>query len=363
MADNVMGFIKDALEKSAADLSSSWFSDAKIYAEKILKCPPVCASITMPYQQLSADGNSVTTQTITIPFYMSNDFSIGGLTNEWTDLVNMDMVNTLSKFLNTAGSFTGSPQVSMQSEAMSLKTWKGSSFQGFSVECLFVSTRRSIVPPEIISALCTAALPTKLKGDNTAGNGIESLKTTVTGGVSWLGNQASNLIPAWKDQITKGTNTFNNLLEDVGMVAPLHYGLNITTDENNQQKPVGPIPGTTLTLQVGDWFRAPELIVASISNISFSKEVIAPPSFQGSTKSTDLYHPTADGSVSGYPLWGKCSVSLIPCSMMTKEKFESYFLKKADNSIIGKGGILNSAIGQGIISKGVDKVKNTFKLP
>ena len=357
--------------KSNINLANTWFKDPKIYAEKILKSPAVTASITMPMQKLANDGNSIISQTVTIPFYMQDDFSCGDLQNKWSDVLSFDSFERFGQLLNgIVGGMSGSANIAIQSELMSLKSWKGSTFSGFNVNCLFVSTRRSIVPPEIITTLASSALPTKLKGDNTAlagaGAVMDQVGTWVEMGINFIGDAISDSLQnqKHKDAVSKATTsasaTAKNALTDVGMVAPLHYGYNLTTDPSSGSEP-GPIPNTTLTLQIGDWFRASELIVESISNIQYSKEVIAPASFSSFTdkRPGDLYDnspDTGNEDVCEYPLWGRCSIKLIPARMMTKERYESYFLKKANNSTISK---VKSALKSGNLSS----IKNLFELP
>lgn len=342
-------WIPTSIGDSIEDFRDSMFKNPKIFAERILKETPVSASITLPMQSLSSDGNATLNQTVTIPFYMENNFSLGTLSNEWSNLVNMDMVNTFGELINVGAAFNGSAQVSMQSEAMTLQSWKGSKFSDFSVNCLFVATNRNINPTKIIQTLAAAALPTKLNGDNTAGLGVDKLKQLGEGVVDKIGGFVSGLSDneQFKSAVSGVADETKQIISDIGMVAPLHYGI----DKSDPNRPFAPAKGTTLTLQVGDYFRATELVCVSISNIEFSKEIIAPKAFNSHAdrKPGDLYDPTSDSDGWGFPLYGKCSISLRPCSMMTKEKFESYFINLHD-----QGGSV------------VDKIKSSlasFKLP
>ena len=151
-------------------------NDPKVYAERILKEEAVTASITMPINKLSSDGKSLVTETVTIPFYMENDFSISNITNKWSDIVNFDSLGPIAGMINQLVSApTGSAQITLQSEAMSTKCWQGSDFGGFSVNCLFLCTNRRINPTKIIRTLAAGALPTKANGDSTGT--VESLRT------------------------------------------------------------------------------------------------------------------------------------------------------------------------------------------
>lgn len=346
-------WIPTSISDQAEDLRDSLFKNPKIFAEKILKEKPVSASITMPMQSLSSDGNAVNSKTITIPFYMENNFQVGTLTNNWSDMVNMDMVNTFADLINVASAFNGSAQVSLQSEAMTLQCWKGSKFSDFSVSCLFVATSRNINPTKIIQTLAAAALPTKLANDTTAGSGIENLKQLAKGGISKLSEMVSGLSDNenFKKTVGNVAEQANKIIADIGMVAPLHYGI----DTSDSTRPFKPAKGTTLTLQVGNYFRATELVVTSISNIEFSKEIIAPKAYNSKAdrRNTDLYDPSSDAEGWGFPLYGKCTVGLRPCSMMTKEKFESYFINLEDQG----GSVIDK------LKNEVSSFKNALKLP
>ena len=362
------------------DLSTSLIPNPIMFAEKIFGSKAVSGSITMPVQMHTLDSTQCVTTTI--PFYLSNDFNLGTLTNEWGDMVNMDWANTFAEWTNAVASLQGETQVTMQSEAMSSKVWKGSKFSGFTVECLFVSTRRTINPLKIIKAISASALPGRLyDGDNTAGqffnkirgeNGLLNkaidfggglLKNVVTG-ASEVAKTFGQTIDAdnAKKAVDDGVDYAKTMVKSVGMMAPLYYGVKNDTNRGT----LVPLNNTTLTLRIGDWFEAPELIVSSISGITFSKEIIAPPpNISGllNTKGgTGIYDNSPKGDDYGYPLWGKCTLSLQPYSMMTKEKFQSYFKFKYQDSPLDA---IEQAIANKIggITNAVDTFKNNFKLP
>lgn len=361
---------QDILTGKIENLGDSFNKNPKIFAEKILKSNAVSASITMPIQMLSNDGNAVLSKTITIPFYMKDDFSVGSISNNWEDLVDMNFANDFTKLLNVGSFFAGGAQITMQSEAMSLKSWKGSSYDGFSVNCLFLATNRAINPTKIIRTLAASALPTKLKGDNTTlGENVKtSFKNIVSTGSDLIASGIRGFSEKAADMVTQGTQTANRFIDDLGMVAPLHYGIKVEMD-NTDGIPTGPIPNTTLTLQVGEYFCASELLVKSIGNITFSKEIIAPkPDF--TQKGTDLYNPDSNETNHSFPLWGSCTVSFIPCSMMTKDKFEGYFKDPYDSNpnswkqaLIDKIGLQYPNTLKENIDKVTDTVRNFFNLP
>jgi hypothetical protein len=257
---------------------------------------------------------------------------------------------------------------------MSAQVWKGSKFSGFTVECLFVSTRRTINPLKIIKAISASALPTRLyNGDNTAGQSVTTLKNGAKKVIDVLQGFANNVADGAgalfgfdssnaKKQVSGISDYSKGAVDNVGMKAPLYYGIKM---EDGKMKPLN---NTTLTLRIGDWFEAPELIVSSVSGITFSKEVIAPPpkvSGLFNTKGgTGLYDNSPKGDDYGYPLWGKCSLTLVPFSMMNKTKFESYFIDKTtDTAVDGIIGNLLGGIGVNNVVNFADTTIDRFTLP
>lgn len=76
----------------------------------------------------------------------------------------------------------------------------------------------------------------------------------------------------------------------------------------------------TVTVQIGKWFRAPQLIVESVSS-SFSKEVVA---------TVDSNGKPDGGSV---PLYAKATINFQPMQAITYEQFRGYFLNNSDKLI------------------------------
>ena len=344
------------------NLRNSLIKDPIFFAEKILGNPVVSCSITLPVQMHTTQATqSVTT---TIPFYMMNDFNLGTLSNKWSDLVDTGGMNVFADWLNGVQSMQGETQVSMQSQNMTAKVWKGSEFDGFNVDCLFVSTRRSINPIKIIRALSAAALPSHLaEGDTTTAQSFDWIRTAGSDFVNLVGGYVEKGLGAFgdsdnmKEAVNDTTKFISDNVKDVGMTAPLFYGL------KPQNGKMVPLNNTTLTLCVGDWFEAKELLVQSISGITFSKEIIAPPDNQLKfNESNSVYNPTPKGDDHSYPLWAKCSIKLIPCTMMTKEKFQSYFkVHSLDSPLDRINKLISDKVG-GIMHT-VDTAKDILTLP
>ena len=302
-----------------------------VLAEKILKRSAQSGAITKTGPTWTAE--SMTWTTTTVPFFLENDFSMN-MSNEWKETLDPDgIAGTFRELINGVSMFTDAAQVTMQSEAMSSLSWKGSKFDGFNIQCLFIATRRTINPVDIINILAKSCLPAKLK-DYEAEGGVtpatfKIAKDAVTGAISGIGDFLGNtLLKEHKDSVSNVTQTLNNNINDLGMVAPLGYGIHIDNDSaNNGGNSVTALKGTTLSLHIGDWFHAPDLVVESISNIQFSKEMIAPPSYAGKNKN-DLYDPKPIGSDYGYPLYAKCSIKLRPYTLVDLKRFQSYFTKQ-----------------------------------
>lgn len=324
------------------NIMDSLIPDPKLFAEKILKSSAVTCSITMPVQFHTKETTECITTTI--PFYMSSDLGFGGISNTYGEMVAFDGLSSFTDLLNFGNTIKERSQVTMQSEAMSSKVWKGTKFDGFTIDCLFVSTRRRLNPTKIIRLLAATALPDKLRKDDiTTAQFADTVKTwthglidfgtglgkNVVSGVNALGESfGKNDGPIINEDeanasLDSANKTAKKLVNDVGMIAPLYYGVKF-----GEERPTAPLANTTVTLQIGDWFRASELIVESISGISFSKEVIAMPNDTNGNRGGDLYRydNEAFGKDYNYPLWGKCSLKLIPFSMMHKTKFEGYFI-------------------------------------
>lgn len=333
------------------DNIADYIRSPRLLAEKLLGKSAITSSLTIPMQQHDPVTGKTEVTLRTIPFYMQDDFSVGNLSNSWKDLVDTSQLNAFTDLLNAVSITSNTAQITPQSEAMSTKVWKGSTFGGFTVDCLFVATRRSLDPTKIIQALARTALPGKaIHGDPSVSAGLEAGRKAFSTVAGFAGGTARNIVTGAdvlvkkfnegkndlfdldeaKGQVDRFTQFSQALIEDMGMTAPLQYG--ITYDESTDEKGnlsvtgVRPRPYTTVMLQIGDYFRAPYLLVESISNITFSKEIIKPADNFGKL-GTDVYDNSPEGDNYGFPLYGKCSISLQPCSMLHVKKFENYFIK------------------------------------
>ena len=341
--DSSSASMYEPFKKRAVDLSSVLIPNPIMYAERILNSPAINGRLTFPIQMHTTERTECIVTTV--PLYLSNDFSLGTFSNKWENLWNMDFFNTVTQFTNGLASYTGQSQVSMQSHNMSAKVWSGSDYNGFSIDVLFVATRRTINPAKIIIELVSSALPSKLnRGDNTTAQGVDLVKNGVTSLVSGGGKFAKDINNALFQSETfnkytdKTVDFINKNIDDVGLIAPLYYGLKM------EDGVMVPLNNTTLTLDIGEYLTIDNLIVNSVSNVTFSKEIIAPPA-QTTSSPNSLYDNRPKGDDEGYPLWAKCTLNLMPYALVTKKDFQSWFhFKKSSvfkNPIGALGGTAN----------------------
>ena len=322
-------------------LADTMLNSPKVLAEKVLKSDVISCSITMPDPQWQ-DG-ILTKNTVTIPFYMSSDFSFS-MSNKWNPLVsNEDFGGVFTYFLNAMQGLKSDTQVTMQSQAMSTCVWNGSTFDGFNLNnCLFICTNRKINPVTIIEKIAKSCLPQRLEDWAKQGGGVPgayyALATTakgivkgsgefINGALDFIGNTFNKKTEAMKNAVSEGSKTAQNLIDDVGMVAPFGYG--ITTEGDSYSK-LTPIPGTTVSFRIGNWFCATDLVVESLSGITFSKELIAPARSDNTRSKNDLYDPTAQGTDFGFPLYATVGIKLKPFAIVDLHKFSTYFIDYDD---------------------------------
>lgn len=293
----------------------------------------------------------------TIPVFNVEDFSFS-VGNEWQPLIDTSGANMLTGLINVASAITNDVQVSMQSRAMASASWKNSKYPVFSLSCMFVSTQRSFNPIDPIVALCSAVFPNVINtsGTNGIANWVQdrmqtgaSVAIDFTNAVSTSVNRLfGTKIPVVSDN---DKQQVQQLITAGVMTAPLNYKLTM----NNGK--LEPGVNTTCALRVGNWFRATKLIVEDISNITFSKEIIAPmaqysalpkgvvhPELKENATLLDALNSSAlDGandkiqqatnvfaSSYGFPLYSKCTITFRPITTLTYNEFCEYFIKRGN---------------------------------
>lgn len=318
-------------KQSAQYLPEAYIEDPRILAEQILTEDILNGSITFPIHSTDTSGES---KIVTVPFSLEGDFNFS-LGNEWGQIVPEGVGNMLS-MIGTLISLSGydkersNIQYNLASKAMSVACWNGSKTPNFSITVSFVATRRSYNPVEIIKALSATCLPlTRDDLTQTEKDHLKSGNTTVATGIKWTGEKITKITPDSVDENVKQvTNQWANLVQNAVLIAPLKYAPEI--DYNNDSILAESVQDCTVTLNIGRWFSASQLIVTDISNITFSREVIAPqPDWLYNSTSNALYAknktPKEKQGNYGFPLYAKCTIGLKPIKMITYTEFCKYF--------------------------------------
>ena len=286
----------------------------EVLAEDLRGLGGISATITVPIK----DSTDSKTKIHTIPCYITSNFNFS-LSNNWRPLIDSSVSEFIDRFFNFVNIGTGSSQFTLQSRAMQSVTWSGSSTPEFTFNTVFVSTARNLNPLRMVKILGRTCLPILLKDSPSHGVISSSLEK---GGQAFRTVNEKIAKVTGIDSFNKAGQTGETLIKTFGLAAPLDYGLKFDTDQG-----VGPLPDTTVTLQIGDWFLADKLVVKSVSNIEISKEVIAPVSSSNGNYSNDLYNQNKQGNQgSGFPLYVKCSITFMPYTLLTPTEFDNYFI-------------------------------------
>lgn len=286
-------------------------------ADDVLINDSMGGTLTLPVR----DGKE--TIITTIPFYLTDNFSFN-LSNNWEELVNMDAVKTINNIANLLGTFDNNTHVTVQSRKMMAATWTGSEIPEFNINTIFVCTQRKYNPVKIIRALAATCLPEELENTANPPDTLVNMRDGIADGVTGLGKGVNNFFNNDKSEnFAKTMSEIGGIIKSAGMSAPLGYGLNL--------EDISPIEGTTLAIRIGNWFKASDLIVKNISNIEFSKEVIAPINDQNGNYSNDSYIGNCRRILGGeteygFPVYAKCSITLRPVTLITPKEFNDYFI-------------------------------------
>ena len=271
-----------------------------------------------------------------IKFFMTNDFSFS-LGNSWEKLASlsdMPLASTFNDMFNllvaigSSGNSTPLPQGTLESIHMTAASWKGSQIPSFSIDCLFVASSYDESPLTPLLKLARGALPSGTYQFTNTGNtvidGVSSATREIISTVVQVGAgigagigalvKGENIMEkgaeAYNNSQELGDNIGKNIVDGSAMKAPLGYGLQGFDNTGNITQP---IPNTTLQLYIGNWFKADNLLIDSISGITFSKEIIAPDPRGQQNKA------------SGKPLYVRANLALRPYKMVTVEDFMKYF--------------------------------------
>lgn len=158
--------------------------------------------------------------------------------------------------------------------------------------------------------------------DTLVGMGLSSEDNFISSTVS---DKISTTLSSLKDL---GNKAVDAIKESV-MMAPLYYQAVYDESSHNVKINKG-----TISLSIGKWFKADNLICTEISNIKFSKEVIAPqPKWLGTIRSSSISTLTKnDNNNWGFPLYATCTLTLRPCTIINYEDFCRYFIQSSGNT-------------------------------
>ena len=340
---------------SVQPFDKAYINDPRIIAERNLNNSYISGTMTLPIYGSNSNGGEEI-KIVAIPFHLENNFSFA-LGNNWKTLGEQpgaEFINQMINMWSVSGIVgSGQAQVNMQSRIMQMATWGGSITPTFKVDTTFVCTRRDYNPVHIITALSRTCLPERLdkvpnnesaKNVRTAGaTGARFIGGIFSGGLQKVGDLTGRQAVQDAASISnKGVESLATIIEHSGLVAPLRYAPIV----DEEQDSVSVNENQTVTLQIGNWFFAPKLLVKNIGNIEFSKEIIAPPNTwaygyeesdagysvfnsivnEGKQYEPDDQNPTAPRYLEwGFPLYVKCSLELQPITLITIDEFLQYF--------------------------------------
>lgn len=298
-------------------------SDQRFEAIKTLMNSELNTKIVVP------TGTGSDRKMITIPAFMTREISIGGLGNEWKNILDFsmfqpifDQLNSITNLLNTYATAEGDnsgggAQVTLQSRHMTAASWRGSTIPTFTIPLTFLSLSPEQNPLDTFLALCRCVLPNSYEETKGANQG-KVLNNTING----LSNSVSGIAIVGQNTLRSLTNGeqlskadeaalkshVSDMIQGGILEAPCGYGLN-AKDMNNY---MSPRKNTTLQLKVGRWLNAPNLLVNNLGGVVISRQ-------------------TMKGT--GYPLYVNCSLSLRPYKMVTFKEFLDYFpgVKRKEN--------------------------------
>lgn len=295
----------------------------QIEAINALMSNDMSVKITVP------SGSDANRKMITIPAFLTREIGIGGLGNEWSELLDFgafqSMVDTVTSVVNLLNTYAvaegdqsgGAAQVSLKSRHMTAASWKNSTLPTFSVPLTFLSLAPEQNPLDTFLALARCVLPNSYQetGGANQGKAFNTVTDTLSSGISkgWqIGQDAistltSGAVP--KSDTAAINRTVNQMLKGGILEAPCGYSLNA----NDPNEYLSPRKNTTLQLRIGRWLHATNLLVTSLGSVSVSRQTI-----KGST---------TDGRRTGWgnPLYITCNLELRPYKMITFQEFLNYF--------------------------------------
>ena len=318
--------------------------NASIMAEQVLDKDFLRGTLTLPVFDVNT-GGVPKPRIVTIPFHLEGTFGFT-LGNDWKPLIDMSQSQFFTDMFNIYSAYTGESQVALASRAMQLACWKGSEIPEFTINMTFVATRRSYNPVEIIKVLSKTCLPMELSEVytpaakstlNTAGKAVSAPVKALGIAADWVGEQfKKESVKNVTNQISETSNNlaseFEAYVKNAGLAAPLYYNGQPTHDKSSATAG----SDRTLSLTIGNWFNADYLIVKNLSNVQFSKEIIAPKMSDDMIGQSIYPSDKIDKNESswGFPVYAKCSMTLRPITYLSADEFMQYFKASSQMSPI-----------------------------
>ena len=360
MADTIMPNI----------FTDAYINDPRMISEIILNNEVLGGTLTFP---VISEDETEEPKIYTIPFYLEENFSFS-LGNEWKPLIDASLTSFFSQMYNLSAFANGEGQLSMINQQMQAASWQGSQTPEFQITTTFVATRRDYNPTKIIKALAATCLPLKpsTKYNPTFTKNRDKLADGTTKYSAQFGDKITEAgFSELGSTITSSGEFIATAIKNTGLAAPLYYSAKFGKDSVDAPQ------HSTVTLRVGKWFMAQKLLVKSISNIQFSKEVVAPPpDFAYHYKEEDSKISVLNNIKNvgqkdevewGFPLYAKCTITLTPITMITASEFQSYFIQcptKSKNklekstSVLTKELLTQTSGGEGSIDTLPETIKN-----
>ena len=326
-------YIGDDNNKSKSVFKSSGVEGNLEYV-KMLQEQKLTVRITTPYRGIVKGG-------------LDGDFgfSLGNQWNQLASIKDIPLIGDISQnALAVVGAMAGATQASMESLWMTSASWAGYQMPVFKVSMTFLNYSSQVRFFDDMLRLAEGMLPPGLSYDmSNAGRFGKLLKDTQT----TLGGAAHKLLEStqdWESQESKNTEglfgianqiresgIFSDMaamlekgIEQAGVAAPMNYGLGVS--DNSKSAIFIPKPGTTFTLNIGNWFEANNLLM-NVGSMNFSKET------------------TRNGS----PLLMKISLEFRPYRNISFKEFANFFklntlvkgdefVPKGSNITVDKGG-------------------------
>lgn len=220
---------------------------------------------------------------------LTSDFGIN-LNNQWKPMVSISDIPILGDIsqgvIPVLAAFSGATQGTLESMWMTSASWAGSAIPTFPIKVTLLNYDKNVNLFNQVLELSEGLLPPDISYDldnmGDFGGALKSVQQNLVQGTYKLGETLSKKVSELdpdssiknfveeSNAVNKATAVVAKGISQIGMAAPLNYGLQI--DTKKESTVFKPLDHTTFSLQIGNWFRASNLLL-EVGNFSFSKEV------------------------------------------------------------------------------------------